>query len=104
MWEVRNYDVWGNEEDGYEVNDSFVIDRDYHLSLKVKTYNEGTALAFDSAYPTDRQIREALGILPRVRIYTEGDDITIYVNAAKDGYPLGEMHCTSHTRLGPIRA
>jgi hypothetical protein len=104
VWEIRDYDVWGNENDGYEVNDSFVIDHDYHLSLTVNAYNEGTAMAFEGAYPTDRQIRKALGIKPRVKIDTEGDDVTIYVNLVKNGYPIGEMHCTSHNSLSPIKA
>jgi hypothetical protein len=104
VWELRDYDVWGNKEDGYEVNDATVVDRDYLITLTVTTYNKGTTdLEFDAAYPTDRQIRQALGIKPRVKIDTEGDDTTIYVNAAKNGYPLGEMRCVSHKSLSPIR-
>jgi hypothetical protein len=102
-WEIWDYDVWGNARDGYEVNDRSCIDRAYPLTLTVTTYNHDTSQQFRAAYPTDKQIKRALGIKPRVRIETDGDCITIYVNASRDGYPLGEMYCTSHESLSPIR-
>jgi hypothetical protein len=101
-WELRSYDVWGNERDGYDVNDSHVFAREYPLTLTVTVNNSTTpALTFESATPTDSQIRKAFGV--RCRIETEGDDTTIYVNRARDGYPIGEMHCTSHESLSPVR-
>jgi len=102
-WEIRTYDVWGNAKDGYEVNDSLVIARDYPLELEVKVYNEGTPREFVSAYPTDKQIREALDCKPRIKIESDGDDLSIYVRHAPTNYPLGEMFCTSHESLSPIR-
>jgi hypothetical protein len=101
-WEVWDYDVWGNEVDGYEVNDRFCVSRDYPLTLAVEVNNAGTPHEFESAYPTDKQLREALGIKPRAKVETDGDDITIYVTSA-DGYPLGELSCTSHESLSPIK-
>jgi len=56
---------------------------------------------FRGAYPTDRQIKRAFGT--RCRIETDGDDLTIYVTRERDGYPIGEMHCTSHASLSPVR-
>lgn len=56
---------------------------------------------FISATPTGRQIKRAFGVT--CRIDTDGDDLTIYVNRARDGYPIGEMYCTSHTSLSPVR-
>lgn len=51
-WEVWTYDVWGNETDGYEVNDRICIDRHCHLAVPVATYNIGTPRQFSSAFPS----------------------------------------------------
>jgi hypothetical protein len=102
VWEVRSYDVWGNAKDGYEVNDSYVIDRHCELRLKVETFNAGTPQEFVAAHPSNSQLRSALG-LRRFKIETDGDDLSIYVNRARDGYPCGELYCTSHESLSPIR-
>ena len=101
-WELRTYDVWGDAENGYEVNNTFRAG-EANIRCKVEVNNAGTAQEFLSAYPSDSQIRKALN-LGRFKIETDGDDLTIYVNRAKDGYPCGEMHCTSHESLSPIRA
>ena len=101
-WETWTYDVWGNEKDGFEVNDRSCLSRDYPLTLKVETFNQGTDQEFKAAYPSDKQIREALDIKPRTRIVLEGDDLAIYVTHGPTGYPLGELHCTSHLSLSPI--
>lgn len=102
-WEVRLYEVWGNKKDGFEVNDSFVVERAKELRLTKVYNNQGTSRAFTSAYPSDRQIRKIFNI-NRKKLSLDGDDITIYVNLEKDGYPIGEMHCISHESLSPIRA
>lgn len=102
IWEIRTYDVWGNAKDGYDVNDSFVVCRDYPMRLEVKEYNPGNPQAFKSAYPTDKQIRKALD-LRSIQIDLEGDDLTIYVNRSRDGYPLGELYCIDYESLSPIR-
>jgi hypothetical protein len=101
MWAIRTYDVWGNAKDGYEVNDSF-NQGEVSIRLAVTVNNGGTPYEFTSASLTDAQIRKAMG-LSNVRISTDGDDMTIYVNRDRDGYPLGEMHCTSHESLSPVR-
>jgi hypothetical protein len=100
-WELRTYDVWGNSRDGFEVNDTYRIGQ-IELRIPVEHNNVGTAQAFDSAYPSDSQIRKAFG-LRRFKLELDGDDLSIYINRAKDGYPLGEMYCTSHESLSPIR-
>ena len=103
LWECWSYDVWGNQRDGYEVNDRYCIHREYPLTLIVETNNQGTGQEFRSAYPSAKQIREALDIRERVWLEFEGDDMAIYVSHKSTGYPVGEMHCISHTRLSPIR-
>jgi len=102
-WEIWDYDVWGNEEEGYTVNNRFNVYREYPIACPVSTYNRGKKGQFSSATPTDEQIREALDISPTVQIETTGDDLSIYVNEAETGYPLGEMLCTSHASLSRIR-
>ena len=99
-WNVRTYDVWGNAKDGWDVND-IMSQGDVELDIPVIVNNPGTPQEFEWATPTDRQIREALG-LKRIQLDTDGDDLTIYVNYAKDGRPLGELHCISHMSLSPI--
>jgi hypothetical protein len=102
-WEVWHYDVVGNEEEGYGVNDRSKLHSEYPLTLTVKIANPGTQNEFSYAYPSDAQIRNAMNLLPRTRIDTDGDGMSIYVNWAKNGYPLGEMHCVSHLNLSPIK-
>ena len=101
-WECWTYDVWGNAKDGYDVNDRSCFERNAHLTLKVVVNNAGTEQEFKSAYPSDGQIRTLFGI-GRTQIETDGDDMYISINRARDGYPIGEMHCTSHASLSPIR-
>ena len=104
-WEVRSYDVWGNARDGYEVNNVF-RGGVREMSLQVVTYNAGTSLEFKGAEPSDKQLREALGCGGRgrpIQITTDGDDVQIYVNRERDGYPIGELFCISHESLSPIR-
>lgn len=100
-WELRTYDVWGNPKDGYEVNDSYRAG-EVTIRCKVEVNNAGTPQEFLSAYPSDSQIRRALS-LRRFKLDLDGDDLNIYVNRAKDGYPCGELYCTSHESLSPIR-
>ena len=99
-WDLRTYDVWGNAADGYEVNDVYSAGA-VELRIPQTRFNLGTPQEFIGAFPTDRQIKRAFGV--NCRIDTEGDDLHITVNRTRDGYPIGEMRCTSHARLSPIR-
>lgn len=101
VWEVWTYDVWGNARDGWDVNDRSCQDREYHIRIPIETCNPGTPAEFDCASPTDRQIRAIFGI--RCRFETDGDDTSIDVTRARDGYPIGELICRSHPSLSPIR-
>ena len=101
-WEIRTYDVWGNARDGYEVNDSF-NQGEITLRIPITTHNVGTPHEFRSASPTNKQIRQAFGVRCQLDTDGPGDDINIYVNRERDGYPIGEMHCTSHESLSPPR-
>lgn len=92
VWECWEYDVWGNERDGWDVNDRFCLSREHVIMVKPETCNPGTPREFENVFPSDKQIRRALDVRPRVRIEVDGDDRDIYVTAARNGYPLGEMH------------
>lgn len=100
-WEVWTYDVWGNAHDGWEVNDRFCVDRALELTLKAEKFNAGTAQEFRSASPSDKQIKQVFGV--RCKIEVDGDDVQVYVTRARDGYPIGEMTCTSHESLSPVK-
>ena len=100
-WSKRVYDVWGNPEDGFEVNDSF-SDGNYNIRCKIVVNNPNTECEFLSAYPSDWQIGQIFGFSGKLDI--DGDDTHIYVNRESDGYPLGELYCESHESLSPIRA
>lgn len=101
-WETAHYDVWGNDKDGYEINDVYRQSSEVEIRIAIKVNNAGTPQEFLSAYPSNSQIRKALG-LRRFKIDTDGDDLVIYVNRSRDSYPCGEIRCTSHESLSPIR-
>ena len=101
-WEVWTYDVWGNRKDGYEVNDRYCQSRDVEIYCTINKWNVDTPHAFESAGPSDYQLQQVFSV--RCKLDTDGDDMTIYVNRASDGYPIGELHCVSHASLSPIRA
>ena len=98
-WNLYNYDIWGNKEDGYEVNNTFFI-RPVNLTLKVNVYNQNTEREFSAAYPSDYQIKKLFNV--GCKITTSGDDATIYVNRDSDGYPIGEMRLDDNRTLSPI--
>ena len=101
-WECWTYDVWGNAKDGYDVNDRSCFERNLKLTLDVETCNAGTEHEFQCAAPSDAQIKESFGL--RCKFTTDGDDRYISIERERDGYPIGEMYCTSHESLSPIRA
>lgn len=100
VWEVWEYDVWGDAEE-WTVNDRSCMDREYPIRLKPVTYNAGTPREFIGASPSDYQLGKLFGFTGKID--TDGDDTHIYVNRESDGYPLGELHCESHKSLSPIQ-
>jgi hypothetical protein len=100
-WEVWTYDVWGNAEDGYEVNDRYCRERAFELTLAVEVCNAGTPQEFECASISDAQVKELWG--DGVETDGNGDDLHYYFERCKDGKPVGEMFCVSHESLSPIR-
>ena len=106
-WEVRTYDVWGNAEDGWNVNDSFVVDSFLLLELPVASAKLRTPWDQDFTHYrhceiSTMQICDALNC-HGVIVDIDGDDTHITVSRRKDAYPIGELYCISHKSLNPIR-
>jgi len=105
-WEVRTYDVWGNAEDGYDVNDVYgkgEIELDAEIISEIVREIDGIPTTVYGYGLSDDDIREALDINEGVEIEVDGDDLHYYVRIAEDGYPAGELFCVSHESLSPIR-
>lgn len=82
-YDVWSYDVWGNEEDGFEVNDRSKI---------------GTIDLSDADVDVDRQLINQLiknGFLKENANVSDfaidGCQYTLYVNVEANGYPLYEL-------------
>ena len=98
-YELWFYDVWGNEKDGFEINDRHCIDRDFIIKSNPKTYNKGTPQQFTDFTPTDKQIIQSLvdaGELSKsaltADIEIDGDGIDFYLTDVDAGYyPLCEL-------------
>lgn len=97
-WEVWTYDVWGNEEDGWDVNDRTCVCRRLQVECIVKTWNRGTPQQFSSAELPVRVMLDWFG----GEATNDGDDLHYYFED-ENGKPLGEMICTSHESLSPIK-
>jgi hypothetical protein len=80
-WRLYTYDLWGNEEDGYEVND---------------VYRTPEILRFD-AECTDAELlayleSDAGPLNPgECEIDATSDEDRIYIIAASDGHPVCEL-------------
>jgi len=84
------YDVWGNDEDGYTVNDrckqGVLI-----VPTKREVHNAGTPDEFVTENPTDRQLCDAID-RPKSKTEWEGEsDYTLYATNPRNGYPICEL-------------
>lgn len=77
-FEVRHYDTWGNEKDGWDVNDSFVIRQAEIQEVKEK---EVIKYCLKEFFPSNVVTEEE---------YFGADNRTIYVNLP-NGKPYGEI-------------
>jgi hypothetical protein len=91
-WELWTYDVLGNDRDGWQVNDRCNLSRAFEIVSERIAYNVGRTAECVSDVPSTEEIRRALvnaGYLkPSYRIETDGDDCSIEVTQASNGYPL----------------
>jgi len=79
-WVILSYDVWGNEEDGFEINDTFSVgsleledDEQYDDSVLVEKLIEAELLAED-ARPEDFAF--------------DGDEFHVFIADADTGRPI----------------
>lgn len=80
-WNVFTYDVWGNDEEGFQVNDR---------------YDWGSLELLEDA--SDEMVVQAIkdfGVFAKDALVGEfeidGDDSAIYITAANNGCPLCEL-------------
>lgn len=107
LWEVRTYEVSGDAEDGWQVDDTYTVDSELELTLPIAISPMGAPWdpeknVYRRAELPMHHIREALDCrgLP---IDVAGDSVHVYVTRRKDGYPIGELLCLSHDSLDPLR-
>lgn len=96
-YELWFYDVWGNEEDGFSVNDRCCVSRDFVIPTMPKTYNRGKPGQFTDFCPSDKEILNALVSAGELKesaltagITFDGDGETIYLTE-ENGCPLCEL-------------
>jgi len=94
VWEVTEYEVWGNEKDGYIVNNAFRCGT-VELEIPKTIVNAGTEYETTVEFPTNAQIREALKIKKYVRLHIDDDGYNVEVAAGKDYYPVGNLRRVS---------
>jgi hypothetical protein len=87
-YQIRTYDVWGNVNDGFEVNDIFSHGT-VSIVCKQKIYNAGTPNQFEDFEPTDRQLSIAAGF--GVSVSWDGQDGTFIADKSSNGMPVGEL-------------
>ena len=98
-YQLWTYDVWGNAEDGYEVND-----RRKHGTIDIKCKNEvfnaNTPQEFTTYCPTDLQLSRAVGC--RGLSWDGESDYTLYATREKDGKPEGELEFLGWIKEGKL--
>ena len=98
-YDVWSLDVWGNEEDGFDVNDRSCYERGVEFPTTHNVYNKGTEAEFSHNYPSDQQILETLQeigflkdrcTLADITIDGESDN-TMYLEDSKTGFPICQL-------------
>lgn len=82
-WEVVTLDVWGNEEDGYEVNDSFKTNEFYLISPDATDDEILNVLKNDGWFINRGHSATTLNDLQ-----IDSSDYSLYIERVSDGKPL----------------
>lgn len=80
-WKVWNYDVWGNEQDGWDVNDRISIGK-----IELSDFEENDETAFNKA-----MVREDMNVRWKDIDTSISSEDVIYFRRERDGMPLGEL-------------
>jgi hypothetical protein len=86
-WRLYTYDVWGNEEDGFEVNDVFRTDTAVDVESEEDEKNTESAILSET--------RELYTCNPEIDNRAYYGEKTIVVNDLNDGAPLCEWRLES---------
>lgn len=98
LWDLWSYDVVGNAEDGFDVNDRNCLCRSIEITVKEQIYNVGTAQQFSDYIPTDEQIYEIIQHwfnftnIELENLEFDGDGEYVHVDLTENGYPLCELN------------
>lgn len=76
-YDVWSLDVWGNEQDGFQVNDRSCFARDVEFKTHPRGYNRGTDGEFWSHWPSDLQVLNRLKEIGFMKDHITLDDILI---------------------------
>lgn len=98
-YDVWSLDVWGNEEDGFDVNDRSCFQCEVEFPTTHEIYNEGTDREFSDDWPTDQQIIDTLIEIGFLNTDVKLEDITIdgendfslYLDQAENGFPICQL-------------
>jgi len=90
-----SYDVWGNADDGWDVNDRYKQSDNFIIVSSKKIYNQGASQEFSDYVPTDEEIKQALieqwDLKNDAEIEIDGDGETHYINDAGNGCPICQL-------------
>lgn len=80
LYNLRDYhDVWGNAKDGYEVNDSCIIEREIYIDP------ESTKAEIVKFLKTIGYLKKHIRVCD---LLIEGDDCMIEIHRKRDYYPV----------------
>ena len=90
IYSTYSYDVWGNEEDGYEVNDVFCINQAVEFTQEELVSNEGLPFEFRYWEVPEEEVVEYFGLTSEEASLDGDDEDNLYVET-NDGMPVGEI-------------
>lgn len=89
VYEKWIYDVWGNEEEGYTVNDRMCDHRRLHLIQEEVVYNADLPCEFRDWRVPDEELDKAFEI--DVCEFDGEDDGTLVYYLSRNEKPIGEL-------------
>jgi hypothetical protein len=87
IYTLRVYDVWGNYQDGFTVNDAYESG-EIRIRCRAHVYNAGTPNEVVEYTPTERQLSRAVG--ERGLVWSGESDYTLYAETLR-GKPVCEL-------------
>jgi len=98
-YNVWSLDVWGNDEDGFTINDRNCFRRNVEFPTYPQGYNRGTDREFWAHWPSDKQIVQKLIDIGFLKNGVTIDDLDIdgeyefclYIDDSKNGFPICQL-------------